>query len=158
MVPNQIRLLAAARRAGVEVLRTIIQSLTENGRDRSLDYKLTPMHVPPSLPEGRPLPSLPPVGDEILLPKSSSGVFNSTNIDYLLGNLGIRQLIIMGILTDQCVDMAVRDGADRGYLVTCIEDACAAKTQERHDAALRAFGCYCLISDTASVLAKLAVL
>jgi len=52
VIPNHVRLLAAARSAGVEVIHTIIQSLTENGRDRSLDHKLTPIHVPPSLPRG----------------------------------------------------------------------------------------------------------
>jgi len=39
--------------------------------------------------------------------------------------------------------MAVRDGADRGYLVVCVADACAAPTAERHENALRAFGGYC---------------
>ncbi|MQT11196.1 cysteine hydrolase family protein [Segnochrobactrum spirostomi] len=154
VVPNQRRLLAAARAAGIEVLHTIIQSLTEDGRDRSLDHKLTPMHVPPSLAEGLPPPELAPVGDEILLPKTSSGVFNSTNLDYLLKNLGVRQLVIAGVLTDQCVDMAVRDGADRGYLVTCVGDACAAPTPERHEGALAAFGGYCWITDTETVAAR----
>ncbi|TIM59217.1 MAG: cysteine hydrolase, partial [Mesorhizobium sp.] len=72
----------------------------------------------PSWPAGLPVPSLAPVGDEIMLPKTSSGVFNSTNIDYVMKNLGVRYLIVAGIMTDQCVDMAVRDAADRGYLVT----------------------------------------
>ncbi|MBN9027283.1 MAG: cysteine hydrolase, partial [Rhizobiales bacterium] len=143
VIPNQQRLLATARAAGVEVLHTIIQSLTEDGRDRSLDHKLTPIHIPPSLAAGRPSPAVAPVGDEILLPKTSSGVFNSTNLDYLLRNLGIRHLVVAGILTDQCVDMTVRDGADRGFLVTCVADACAAPTPERHANALKAFGGYC---------------
>ena len=154
-IPNQERLLAAARANGVEVIHTIIQSLTEDGRDRSLDHKLTPIHVAPSLPEGLPVPSLAPVGDEIMLPKTSSGVFNSTNIDYLLKNLGTRYLIVVGIMTDQCVDMAVRDAADRGYLVTCVSDACATATQERHDGALKAFGGYCWIADTDTVVARI---
>ncbi|TIM34017.1 MAG: cysteine hydrolase, partial [Mesorhizobium sp.] len=122
-IPNQERLLAAARANGVEVIHTIIQSLTEDGRDCSLDHKLTPIHIAPSRPEGLPVSSLAPVGDEIMLPKTSSGVFNSTNIDYVLKNLGVRYLIVAGIMTDQCVDMAVRDAADRGYLVTCVSDA-----------------------------------
>jgi nicotinamidase-related amidase len=46
------------------------------------------------------------VENEIVLPKTSSGVFNSTNIDYVLRNLETRHLIIAGIVTDQCVDMA----------------------------------------------------
>jgi nicotinamidase-related amidase len=61
-IPNQERLVAAARANGVEVMHTIIQSLTEDGRDRSLDQKLTPIHIAPSRPEGLPVPSLMPVG------------------------------------------------------------------------------------------------
>ncbi|MGN6535897.1 MAG: cysteine hydrolase family protein [Mesorhizobium sp.] len=155
VVPNARRLLQAARDSGVEVLHTIIQSLTEDGRDRSLDHKLTPIHIPPSSPDGLPIESLMPVGDEIMLPKTSSGVFNSTNIDYVLRNLGIDHLIVCGIMTDQCVDMAVRDAADKGYLVTCVADACAAGTQEQHQAALKAFGGYCWVTDTDTVVARL---
>lgn len=154
-IPNQERLLKAARANGVEVVHTIIQSLTEDGRDRSLDHKLTPIHVPPSLKEGLPVPSLAPAADEIMLPKTSSGVFNSTNIDYVLRNLGIRYLIVVGIMTDQCVDMAVRDAADRGYLVTCVSDACASVTRERHETALGAFGGYCWVADTDTVVARI---
>ena len=154
VVPNQKRLLGSARAAGVEVLHTIIQSLTEDGRDRSLDHKLTPIHIPPSLKEGLPPPELAPAGDEILLPKTSSGVFNSTNIDYLLKNLEVRHLVVAGILTDQCVDMTIRDGADRGYLVTCVADACAAPTVERHQNALKAFGGYCWVSDTDTIVSR----
>lgn len=153
-IPHQSRLLAVARANGVEVIHTIIQSLTKDGRDRSLDHKLTPIHVAPNRPEGLPVPALAPAGDEILLPKTSSGVFNSTNIDYILKNLGIRYLVVAGIVTDQCVDMAVRDAADRGYFVTCVSDACAAATKERHDTALRAFGGYCWVADTDTVAAR----
>ena len=154
-IPNTERLLAAARANGVEVLHTIIQSMTEDGRDRSLDHKLTPIHIAPSRPEGLPPKNLAPAGDEILIPKTSSGVFNSTNIDYLLKNLSIRYLIIAGIMTDQCVDMAVRDAADRGYYVTCVSDACCAASQERHDGALKAFGGYCWVTDTATVIERM---
>jgi nicotinamidase-related amidase len=156
VIPNHKRLLAAARAADVEVIHTIIQSLTEDGRDRSLDHKLTPIHVPPSLPEGLPPLELRPVGDEIVLRKSSSGVFNSTNLDYLLKNLGIQHLVVAGVLTDQCIDMAVRDGADRGYLVACVADACAATSASRHANALAAFGGYCWVTDTATILERFA--
>ncbi|MFS2151416.1 cysteine hydrolase family protein [Rhizobium sp. Rhizsp42] len=154
-IPNNERLLAAARSNGIEVIHTIIQSLTEDGRDRSLDHKLTPIHIPPSNPAGLPPENLGPTNDEVLIPKTSSGVFNSTNIDYVLKNLGVRYLIISGIMTDQCVDMAVRDAADRGYYVTCVSDACAAASQERHDTALKAFGGYCWLANTATVVERL---
>lgn len=155
VIPNQQRLLAAARRAGVDVLHTIIESLTSHGRDRSLDHKLSEMHVPKGAPEGRVIDALAPVQDEIVLPKTSSGVFNSTHIDYILRNLGVRYLIVAGVVTDQCVDMAVRDAADRGYLVTLVDDACATYSEERHRAAVNAFKGYCWVSDTATVAARL---
>lgn len=90
----------------------------------------------------------------MVLPKTSSGLFNSTNADYVLRNLNTKFLVIAGIVTDQCVDMAVRDAADRGYLVTLVADACATYTPERHEAALRAYGGYCWITDTDTVVAR----
>lgn len=158
VIPNQVRLLDAARRAGIDVLHTMIESLTLDGRDRSLDHKLSSIHVPRGAPEGRIIGELTPGADEIVLPKTSSGVFNSTSIDYVLRNLDTRYLIIAGVVTDQCVDMAVRDAADRGYLVTMVEDACATYGQERHEAAVRAFSGYCWVSDTAEVERRLAAL
>ncbi len=154
VIPNQQKLLQAVRHSGVEVIHTIIRSLTDDGRDRSLGHKLTPIHLAPTAAEALPIPEVAPIRDEILLPKTSSGVFNSTNLHYLLQNLGIRFLAIVGVLTDQCVDMAIRDGADLGYATTCVADACAAPTPERHDGGLRAFGGYCWVTDTAAVVAR----
>ncbi|MFG6203648.1 cysteine hydrolase family protein [Pseudomonas retamae] len=155
VVPNQQRLLAAFREARQNVVHTIIESLTADGRDRSLDHKLSDMHLPKGSAQAQIIAELTPAENEIVLPKTSSGVFNSTNIDYLLRNLETRHLIIAGIVTDQCVDMAVRDAADRGYLVTLVEDACATYSAERHHACLNAIKGYCWITDTNTVLGRL---
>lgn len=154
VIPNQVKLIAAARAAGVQVLHTIIEALTKDCRDCSLDHKLSDLMIPKGLPEGQPIDELTPVDNEIMLPKTSSGVFNSTNIDYVLRNLGIRYLVVAGVVTDQCVDMAVRDAADRGYLVTCVKDACTTYSEMRHDGALKAFGGYCWTADTAEVVRR----
>lgn len=100
-VPNMQRLQAASRRGGVEVLYTVIESLTRDGRDRSLDYKISRLHVPRGSWDAQVLAEIAPGEDEILIPKTSSSVFISTNIDYVLRNLGVRFLIIAGILTDR---------------------------------------------------------
>jgi len=154
-IPNAQKLLHAARVARIQVLHTIIEALTKDGRDISLDHRLSNIFVPKGLPEAQPIKELTPIDNEIILPKSSSGCFNSTNIDYVLKNLGVRYLIVSGVVTDQCVDMTVRDASDRGYLVTLPEDACATYTQTRHDNALKAFGGYCWVSDTDTVLKRL---
>lgn len=158
VIPNQQRLLGAMRAVDENVLHTIIESLTADGRDRSLDHKLSEMHLPKGSPDARVIDALEPTANEIVLPKTSSGVFNSTAIDYVLRNLGTRHLIVCGVVTDQCVDMAVRDAADRGYLVTLVEDACATHTPERHQARLEAIKGYCWISDTETVLQRIAAL
>ncbi len=155
VIPNQVRILEAARARGVQVLHTIIEALTEDCRDASLDHKLSNLLVPKGHPLAPPIDELAPIRNEIVLPKTSSGVFNSTNIDYVLRNLGIRYLIVAGVVTDQCVDMAVRDAADRGYLVSVPADASATYTQERHDNALRAYGGYCWVTDTDTVVSRI---
>ncbi|CAF3583546.1 unnamed protein product [Rotaria sp. Silwood1] len=143
-----VHIIKVVRPLGMEIMYTTIESLTRNGRDRSLDHKLSNIFIPKGSPEADVISAVAPAEDDIWLKKTSSGVFNSTNIDYILRNLGVEFLVVMGFLTDQCVDMAVRDAADKGYQVICIADACTTHTQERHENALRAFGGYCRIMTT----------
>ena len=155
VLPN-IRLLQRAFRvARVEILYAVIESLTNDGRDRSLDYKISGFQVPRGSWDGQVLDAIAPTGDEIVLRKTSSDVFSSTNIHYLLGNLGIRQLVICGLVTDQCVESAVRHACDLGYLVTLVTDACTTHNQERHDASLRAIHGYCRQRTTGQLLEEL---
>jgi ureidoacrylate peracid hydrolase len=154
-VPNMQRLQAACRRAGIEVMYTVIEALTRDGRDQSLDYKISSLFVPRGSWDAKVLDAIAPAGDEIVLPKTSSAVFISTNIDYVLRNLGVRSLIIAGVLTDQCIDSAVRDACDLGYLVTVPADACATLSQERHDWSLRNNRGYCRQVTTAELVAEI---
>lgn len=156
VVPNMQRLQAACREAGVEVLYTTIESLTLDGRDRGLDYKISGFNVPKGSRDAQVIDAIAPQGDEIRLPKTSSSVFVSTNIDYVLRNLGVKQLVISGLLTDQCVESAIRDACDLGYLVTQVTDACATYTEERHAASLRAIKGYCRQVTTEALVAELA--
>ncbi|MCP9933482.1 cysteine hydrolase [Cyanobium sp. Candia 9D4] len=141
-LPNAERVLAAARRGGLEVIHTVIANLTADGRDRSFDYKRCGMGFPPGSRAAEVIAELAPLADELVLPKSSSSPFSSTSLDYLLRNLGVRTLVVIGLLTDQCIDHTVKDAADRGYRVVCVHDACQAVTPERHTAALACFAGY----------------
>lgn len=155
-LPTIQKLITASRERGAEIVYTVIESLTKNGRDRCLDHKLSGIHVPKGSPLANMMPGIEPEEDDIVLPKTSSGVFNSTNIDYVLKNLGIENVIVVGFLTDQCVDMAVRDGADKGYYMVCVSDGCATHTPERHEIALKAFGGYCLVQTADDAIASFA--
>jgi nicotinamidase-related amidase len=147
-LPNMKRIIDVGRSLGIEIIYTTIESLTSDGRDRSLDHKLSDIFIPKNSYLGQVIDQVAPASDDICLKKTSSGVFNSTNIDYILRNIGTQFLVIMGMLTDQCVDMAIRDAADKGYHVICINDACTTHTLQRHENALNAFKGYCRTINT----------
>jgi ureidoacrylate peracid hydrolase len=155
VIPNGQKLLAACRAAGVEVIYTVVESLTLDGRDRSLDYKVSGIFFPKGAREAEVLDELKPLANEIIIPKTSSSLFNSTNFEYVLRNLGVEYVMVMGIVTDQCVETAVRDGCDRGFMMTLIDDACATFAEQRHKEALIGFKGYCRIRTTDQVVEEL---
>jgi ureidoacrylate peracid hydrolase len=154
-IPNMQKLQAACRHAGIEVIYTVIASHTADGRDLSLDYKISGLFCPKGSRDAQVLDDVAPQSDEIVLLKTSSSVFISTNIHYLLGNLGVKQLIVAGALTDQCVDSAVRDACDLGYLVTLVTDACATQSRVRHESSLANNAGYCRQINTQALLAEI---
>ena len=155
VLPNMQRLQTTCRRKGIEVLYTTIESMTKDGRDRSLDYKITGFNVPKGSWDAQVLDAIKPLEDEMQFPKTSSSVFISTNIHYILGNLGVDFLIVSGLLTDQCISSAVRDACDLGYLVTLVTDACATYSRQRHETSLDHIKGYCRQRTTAEFLAEL---
>jgi nicotinamidase-related amidase len=155
VLPNARRLIAAARGTGVEVIYTVIEALTSDGRDRSLDHKRSDFLIPKGSAGGDVMPEIAPQGDEIVLPKTASGIFNATNIDYILRNLGVERLVIFGVYSHQCVESAVRDAADRGYLVTLVADACAAKTAAQESATAEGMKAYARVTTTDALLKEL---
>jgi nicotinamidase-related amidase len=152
VIPNIRRLVEAARRFGVEVIYTVMENFTEDGRDRSLDYKLSNFFIPKGSWDAQVIEEVGPGRDEMVIPKTSSSLFNSTNFEYLVRNIGLDTIAVTGFLTDQCVDHTIRDGADRGFHMICVSDACATDTRVRHEAALNAFKGYCRMETTASLL------
>ena len=156
VLPNQQRLQAAARAQGIEVIYTVIESLTLDGRDRSLDHKISRIHHPKGSWEAEVIPEVAPLANEIVIPKTASGIFNATNFDYVLRNLRIDYLVVYGVMTDQCVESAVRDAADRGFLVTQVEDACAAQAESGHRRSIEAMaGHYCRMRTTDQVIEEI---
>ena len=134
---NAKQVLKHARAKGMEVVFCRIVSKTKDGRDRSLLHKHMGIHV---LPHGDKraqfLRGIGPKGDEMVFNKTGSNAFEVTNLDYVLKNVGIKKLIVMGLLTDECVAGTVKSAADLGFDVTVLEDACTAATQKRHDASI----------------------
>lgn len=123
IVPNIARLQAAFRQRGMEVIFARICALTRDGRDRSKAHKDLENHSPDGTHEAMILDELAPVGDEIVFDKTGGSVFNSTTIHYVLRNIGIENLVFVGMMTGGCVESSVRDAKDLGYGVIMVSDA-----------------------------------
>lgn len=136
VLPNVRRLQDAFRGNRLEVIHTRIQSLTADGRDRGPGHKRLGLHAAPGSKEAEFIETIAPVGDEIVVNKTASGVFASTNIEYLLRNLGITGLCVVGVYSNECVSTAVRDACDLGFYVTLISDGIATVTPELQNATI----------------------
>lgn len=69
-------------------------------------------------------PGFDPANGEALISKSVNAAFIGTDLDLRLKRLGIRTVVVFGISTDMCVSTTVRVGANLGYDMVLVEDAC----------------------------------
>jgi len=137
VLPNVQRLQHAFRAHDLEVVHIRIQSLTRDGRDCSTGHKRLKLLATPGSKEAEFIEAVAPRGDEIVINKTASGVFSSTNLHYVLKNMGVGSLFVVGVYTNECVETTVRDACDLGYLVTMVEDCCTTVTPELHEATLK---------------------
>lgn len=136
VLPNVSKLQQVFRNNGDEVIHVRIQSLTHDGRDRSLEHKELGLHAPPGSRLSEFMPMVAPKNDEIVINKTASGVFVSTNIEYILRNLCVSDAMFVGVFTNECISSAVRSASDLGFQVYLVSDATAATTEELHAATL----------------------
>jgi len=135
VIPSTARLIEDARNRGVEVIFARIACLKDDGRDRSLSQKKPGFNyllLPKDRPDSQVVSALEPQGDEITVLKTTDSALTGTNLRLLLHNMGIRDVVVAGIFTDQCVSSTVRSLADESFGVVVVEDACAAATEALH--------------------------
>lgn len=137
VLPNVHQLQNCFRRHQLEVIHVRIQSLTKDGRDRSKGHKRLELHAAPGSGDACFLEEVAPVGDEIIINKTASGVFSATNLHYVLRNLEISSVYVVGVYTNECVETTIRDACDLGYFTTLVDDGCATVTPELHEASLK---------------------
>jgi len=155
VIPNTARMLDLARRQGIECLFARIACHTRDGRDRSLSQKMPGWNnllLPKDEYPSQLVPSLQPVGDEIVVTKTTDSALTGTNLRLILHNLGIRTVICCGIFTDQCVSSTVRSLADESYQVIVLDDCCAAATDDLHTKELEIINMiYCHVMSSSDV-------
>ena len=135
VIPNTAKLAAAFRDRGAEVLFARIACLTEDGRDRSLSQKKPGFNyllLPKDREDSQIVPELAPKDDEITILKTTDSALTGTNLRLILHNMGIKNVVVAGIFTDQCVSSTVRSLADESFNVVVVDDCCAAATMDLH--------------------------
>jgi nicotinamidase-related amidase len=136
LIPRTAAVLELCRARGIECLFARIACHKKNGRDRSLSQKLPGWNnllLPKSEHASQFAPELAPVGDEIVVTKTTDSALTGTNLRLILRNMDIETVVCAGIFTDQCVSSTVRSLADESFRVIVLEDCCAAGTVELHE-------------------------
>ncbi|TSA00023.1 MAG: cysteine hydrolase [Rhodocyclaceae bacterium] len=68
-----------------------------------------------------------PIAGEMVIRKNFPNSFRNTGLLEVLQRLGIKELLICGMMTNMCIDATVRAAADLGFRCRLAHDACAAR-------------------------------
>jgi nicotinamidase-related amidase len=109
---NGLAVLAAFRAAGRPVIHVRHDSVEPGSTLR------------PGAPGNAFRPGFEPMTGEPIVPKSVNAAFIGTDLDLLLRRLGAQAVVVFGITTDQCVSTTTRVGANLGWPMILVEDAC----------------------------------
>lgn len=160
VLPNTLRLRERFTRLGRPVLHVTVGAAHADALDAPAHMRKLFVEFRNFVGSGEHeiLDALRPLAGEHVLRKTTIGAFASTNIDSLLRALGCEQLYLTGISTNMCVETTAREAADRGYLVTLVEDACGTTHEDLHQATMRNFQrLFGRVRSTAESLAELEV-
>ncbi|MCF7985193.1 MAG: cysteine hydrolase family protein [Thiohalocapsa sp.] len=156
VIPTLRSVQDSFRKACIDVIHARIACLLEDGRDRSLSQKMPGWNnllMPKDTDASQIIPELAPADGEIVVTKTTDSALTGTNLRLVLGNMGIRNVIVTGIYTDQCVSSTVRSLADESFNVILLEDCCAAGTDALHRQELAIINMiYCHVMTSAELL------
>ena len=147
VIPNIALLLDLFRSHDLPVYFAKLASMRPDCMDYSKNYrdfnKLAEILIGEPIfpnkqdPNASIISELAPKGNEVVFIKTTSGSFASTDLDHQLRNLGVQTVIVVGVVTNFCVETTARAASDLGFQVIVIDDACSAWTQSLHEASLR---------------------
>lgn len=153
VVKNVQKLLEVCRRKGFDIIHVRIQGPTDNPRHTAKVNRKIGLIIPPEFEGGEFIDEVKPLPGELVISKTNGGALSGTNLDFILRNMDIDSLIIVGFLTDQCVLATSIHAADLGYDVLLLEDACTTRSKQLHDAVLLAQKDVCAkVKKTAEVI------
>ncbi len=156
VIPATAELQKRFRQHGMNVLHARIACLLEDGKDRSLSQKKPGWNyllLPKDREDAQIVTQLSPQEGEIVVTKTTDSALTGTNLRLVLHNMGIKNVVLTGIFTDQCISSTVRSLADESFNVILVEDCCAAGTDELHQRELEILNMiYCHVISSEELL------
>jgi nicotinamidase-related amidase len=146
VVPNVIEMVEAARRHGVKVV-WIQQTWLRGGASDSPAWmymkRRNGLHMDRCV-DGtwgqRLVDGLRPEGNEPIIKKHRSSGFVGTNLDLVLRSNRIETTVVIGVMTEGCVESTARDAAFYDYYVVLTSDCMASDVLAWHEASLTTMG------------------
>ena len=124
---NATRVIAAARAKG-ELVIHVRHEMAQAG---------APVFVPGS--DGvQIIPAVAPVEGESVVLKNYPNSFRDTVLQDTLKAGGIEEVVVVGAMSDVCIDATARAAADLGYDLTVVHDACATRDKAFGDSVVPA--------------------
>lgn len=77
-----------------------------------------------------------PRDDEIVITKTRYSAFEETELDLALRRQGIAAVVLCGVMTNLCVETTARHAFMKDLQPIVVEDACATKRDDYHDASI----------------------
>jgi biuret amidohydrolase len=141
LIANVVRVLQAARQAGVRVFFLRHMSLPKElmgvfqlrmalaWQRVSTVAEVTPWFLRDT-PDFHLAPEVTPLPSEAVFDKLTFSAFEGTPLDIALRDCGINAVILVGVATEIGLEPTVRHGCDLGYIPILVTDACGAGDQE----------------------------
>jgi len=161
VIPTTAKLQNSFRQHGMDVLHARIACLLEDGRDRSLSQKKPGWNyllLPKDGEAAQIVPQLAPREGEVEITKTTDSALTGSNLRLVLHNMGIKNVVLTGIFTDQCISSTVRSLADESFNVILVEDCCAAGIDELHRQELEILNMiYCHVISSGELMALMGI-
>jgi biuret amidohydrolase len=150
-LPNIVRLLPAAREAGVRVVHCLVRrrpdGLGSNHNARIFAIGGGDVGITPGTPGAELLPELGPEPTDLVLSRwHGVGPMGGTDLDAVLRNLGVSTVVVVGVSLNIAIPNVVMDAVNAAYRVVVPRDAVAGVPTEYGEA---------VIANTLSLLATI---
>lgn len=96
---------------------------------------------------------LTPGPNDTIIEKTRSDSFINTHLDRVLRARGIQTVVVLGVITEGCVESTVRSASHHDYYTVVVEDAVSSVNRDRHEASMGLFRARYPLASTDDILA-----